>query len=125
MFKPPGELNIKDGNISENFMKWKWQIEVYLAASGASAKEKEVQVAIVLHCAGLKVIEVFDKFTWHRIRESENDVKTPRKVCLKLHPRNNKVLESYIGRSVQFEGTQRFEPYLTEKKPGKKNVILW
>lgn len=83
LFKPPGELNIIDGNISENFKKWKRQIEVYLAASGANAKDKEVQVAIILHCAGPKVIEVFDQFTWDGTGESENDAKDPQRVLKK------------------------------------------
>ena len=80
MFKPPGELNVKDGNISENFKKWKRQIKVYLAASGASAKDKKVQVVIILHCASPKVIEVFDRCTWNGSEESENDVKDPQTV---------------------------------------------
>ena len=118
LFKPPGELNIIDGNISENFKKWKRQIEVYLAASGATDKDKEVQVAIILHCAGPKVIEVFDQFTYNGTGESENDAKDPQKVLKKIeaycNPRKNEVLESHRFWSVQFDESQGFEPFLTE-----------
>lgn len=118
MFKPPGELNILDGNISENFKKWKRQIEVYLAASGASAKNKEIQVAIILHCAGPKVIEIFDQFTQDGTGESENDAEDPDKVLKKIeaycNPRKNEVLESHRFWSVTFEEAQGFEPFLTE-----------
>ena len=36
--KPPVELNLADGNIRENFRKWKRQVEIYLLATGAYSK---------------------------------------------------------------------------------------
>ena len=52
LFKLPIELNLTEGNISENFKK------VYLAASGYGGKPAETQVAIILHCAGPKLIDI-------------------------------------------------------------------
>ena len=69
------------------------QIKVYLAASGASVKDNEVQVAIILNCAGPKVVEVFDRFTWNGTGKSKNDVKDPPppgNFCLKLNPHSIK-----------------------------------
>lgn len=59
-FRLPPQLNITDGNVSENFKKWKRQVEIYLEACGASGKAGKTQVAIMLHCAGPQVLEVFE-----------------------------------------------------------------
>ena len=114
LFKPPGELNIVEGNVSENFKKWKRQIEVYLAASGATDKGGETQTAIILHCAGPKVIEIYDQINWPE-GVDKND---PKKVLEKLHdycnPRQNEVLESHRFWSVKLEEHSSFEHFLTE-----------
>lgn len=118
LFKPPGELNLIDGNISENFKKWRRQIEVYLEASGSKEKAPETQVAIILHCAGPKAIEIFDLFTWTGRGENVDDKKDPAKVLKKIegycNPRKNEVLESHRFWSVQYDVSQGFEPFLTE-----------
>ena len=62
LFKPPRQLDIVDGNVSENFRKWKREMEVYMVASGGSEKDKKIQTSILLHCAGPKVIEIYDQF---------------------------------------------------------------
>ena len=40
------------------------ETEVYLKASGADEKPDDVRSAIILHCAGPAIIEVFDHFTF-------------------------------------------------------------
>jgi hypothetical protein len=53
----PNQLDINEGNIAENYKKWKRQVEIYLMASGVCTKNKETQTAIILHCAGPSVID--------------------------------------------------------------------
>ena len=43
-FKPSG---IENGNVSQNFDKWKRQMEIYLTASGNSEKDEKIQVNIL------------------------------------------------------------------------------
>jgi len=62
--KPPGSLDITEGNISENVKRLKRQIEIYLMASGSQNKDKSVRTSIILHCAGSKVIDIYDQFVW-------------------------------------------------------------
>ena len=73
LFRPPGELDIIEGNVSENFKRWKRQFEIYLTASGVVEKSQETQTAILLYCAGAKVIEIYDNFVY-----AENGDKTKR-----------------------------------------------
>lgn len=63
-FRVPDQLNIIDGNILENYCRWKRQMEFYLAASGVGNHEAGIQVPVILHCAGPIVVEVFDLFVW-------------------------------------------------------------
>ena len=60
--KPPGSLDITEGNISENFKRWKRQIEIHLIASGSQNKDKTVRTSIILHCVGSKVIDSYDLY---------------------------------------------------------------
>jgi hypothetical protein len=38
-------------------------MEIYFTASGNDEKDERIQVNILLHCAGPKVIEIYDQFT--------------------------------------------------------------
>lgn len=113
-FKPPPYLDINDGNVAENFKKWKRQFEVYLLASGASDKEGPIQTAILLHSAGPHILEIYDQFTW----EHPNDKNKPDKVLQKLEsyctPRKSEVLESH--RFWQIPYHEPFDIFLTELK---------
>lgn len=48
---PPSPLSM-DGNIAENFKKWKQKFELYMLASESNKKAPEVQVEILLHVIG-------------------------------------------------------------------------
>ena len=114
IFKPPSTLDIVDGNISENFKKWKRQMEVYMLASGGSEKEKNIQTNIILHCAGPNVIDVYDQFTW----AEDTDKVDPEKVYKKLeeycNPRKNEVIESHRFWNTNLDDYPSFEHFLTE-----------
>lgn len=111
-FRLPNNLNVTDGNISENFKKWKRQYEVYIVASGSSQKDEKIQTAILLHCAGPQILEIYDQFTW----ENEGDNNKPDKVLKKLeaycNPRKNEVLESHRFWNVPLQ--EPFDNFLTE-----------
>ena len=79
-FRLPNALNIEDGNIAENFKKWRREIEIYIEASGSSEKSEKNKTAIILHCAGPKVIEIYDQFTWDNIDDRENSSKVLEKI---------------------------------------------
>ena len=40
------------GNLAENWRRWKQRFEVYMVASGKNAKSDEVKAATFLHLAG-------------------------------------------------------------------------
>lgn len=85
--KPPGKLSF-DGNIVENWRKWKKPFQNYLLAEnlimlpkwGDSSDSPENvvisqrQVTIILHCAGEKAQEVFSQFETEKSADDLEDV---------------------------------------------------
>ena len=71
----------------------------------------ETQVAIIRHCAGPKLIEIFDQFTYGP-GESEDDKKHTTKVLKKIttycNPRKCEVLEAFRFWSVQYDSIEGF-----------------
>ena len=94
-FRPPGELNITSGNISENFRKWKQQMSVYMTASGADEKDNAIKKAIILNIAGEDLLEVSNHFQYAD-GEDNNDPKVLlKKIEAYCSPKKSEVYESY------------------------------
>ena len=60
---PPEVLNL-DGNVAENWRRWKQRFEIFSLASGLSEKDAGVQAATFLHVAGPEALEVYNTFSW-------------------------------------------------------------
>ena len=111
-FRLPPSLDITDGNVAENYKKWRRQMDIYLIASGATTKDKAIQTAIILHCAGPQVLELYDHFTF----AADDDKDDPKILLEKLkeycNPRQNEVIQSHRFWNVQWQ--EPFDVFLTE-----------
>ena len=91
-FKPPSPLCL-EGNLSENWKRWRQHFELYLKATKAEQKDEETQVVILLHCIGEDDLEVFNTFEFG----TEEDKKKLDLVLKKLEdycsPRKNTLFE--------------------------------
>ena len=67
--KPMGPLKM-DGNVAENWRKWRQRWNLYAKASGDDEKDEEIQCAIFLHTIGDEALEIYDTFTF---TETEQD----------------------------------------------------
>ncbi|KAH3822199.1 hypothetical protein DPMN_123972 [Dreissena polymorpha] len=63
-FRLPSLLNVTDGNVTENFKKWKREFDVYMTATKSDKKDAKVRVAILLRCAGPNILDIYDQATW-------------------------------------------------------------
>ena len=63
-FRLPPELDLTDANLTETFRSWRRQVDFYLKASGSSEKPNATQTVIILHCAGVRVQEVYEHFVF-------------------------------------------------------------
>ncbi|XP_065645365.1 uncharacterized protein LOC136075856 [Hydra vulgaris] len=51
-----------NGNVSENWQKWKQRWNLYKIASGVNDKNEDIQCAIFLHMIGEDALRVYDTF---------------------------------------------------------------
>lgn len=112
-FRLPEQLNITEGNISENFRKWRRHLEVYMEATGSLAEGKP-SVSILLHCAGPHIIEIFDQFTWENADDKKDVTKVLDKLQAYCNPRTSEVIESHRFWSVDWLEHVPFDVFLTE-----------
>lgn len=62
-FQLPEPLSLQ-GNIAENWRRWKQRFELYMVASEKNEKSNEVKAAIFLHLAGPEALEVFNTLSF-------------------------------------------------------------
>ena len=59
---PPPAMQL-EGNLSENWRKWKQRYELYEAASGLAGKEEGVKASAFLHIIGQESLDIYITFT--------------------------------------------------------------
>ena len=106
----PPKLDLTDGNLADS--KWKRQLEVYMEACGNTNKPKQRQTAIILHCAGPQVLEVYDHFQCDEEGDKHDPVKVLEKLEEYCNPRENEVLQSFRFWNIPFH--EPFDVFLTE-----------
>ena len=58
-FQLPEPLPLQ-GNLADNWRRWKQRFELYMIASGKNEKSEEVKTATLLHLAGPDALEVYN-----------------------------------------------------------------
>jgi hypothetical protein len=85
-----------------------------LAAIRNAEKDEKIQVNILLHCAGLKVIEIYDQFTWANAKHKLRVKQLFEKIESYCNPRKNVVLESHRFWITNPDEYTSFNSFLTE-----------
>ena len=85
---PPEALNL-DGNIAENWRRWKQRFEIFSLASGLSEKDAGIQAAAFLHVAGPEALEVYNTFSWPTADDKNKVDKIMEKFDQYCNPRKN------------------------------------
>ncbi|PIK53668.1 hypothetical protein BSL78_09434 [Apostichopus japonicus] len=78
--RQPGELSLQ-GNLAENWRKWKQMFLLYISASGIAAKTDEVKSAALLHIAGEDAVEIYNSFQWQEAGDEKTLNKDRVRVC--------------------------------------------
>ena len=94
-FRRPPPLDLTDANITETFRSWRRQVDFYLKAPGASEKPKATKTAIILHCAGVQVQEVYEHFVFADDADKDDPQKFLGKLTEFCSPRSNEVIETH------------------------------
>ena len=108
------------GNLAENWRRWKQRFQLYMVASGKDTKSDDVKSAIFLHVAGQDALEVFNTFTW----DSDGDDKKLEKVIEKFEiycmPRKNVTWERHIFNTRDQQPGETIDQYATDLRKKAK-----
>ena len=62
-FEPPNILS-SEGNVRENWRRWRQEFELYLVATVSEKKAENIKSSILLTCIGYKAWEIYNTFTF-------------------------------------------------------------
>ena len=110
-FKPPSTLNL-EGNVADNWRKWKQRFQLYMEASGSMKKPEKQRVAIFLHLIGEDALEIYNTFSLSTA-EQKLDVLF-QKFEDYCNPRRNITFERHKFFTCVQEPTESIDQYVTE-----------
>lgn len=104
-----------EGNIAENWKKWKQLFALYMMATGANNKTGEVKVAILLHVRGEEAVERFNTFTLTQEEKKgyEKVITAWENYCV---PKANESVERHIFFARNQKEGESFDAFLTDLK---------
>ena len=109
----PGPLSLQ-GNLSENWRRWKQQFTIYMTATGKTSASDEVKSAIFLHLVGPNALDIFNTFTF----TEEGDAKKLNKVIEKFEtyctPRKNVTWERHVSNTRSQKPGETIDEYITD-----------
>lgn len=112
---PPGHLEVQ-GNICENWRKFKQQWSVFFVASEYSRKRPIVQCSLFLHTIGQDALEIYNTFTF----EEENDRNVLEMIIEKFEnycrPLKNLTFDRHKFFSRDQKDQESFEDYVRNLK---------
>ena len=104
-----------EGNVAENFRRFKQSFEIYLLASDKDSKEEKVKVALLLNLMGEEGLEVYNtlKLTEEQKRNHKEILNELEKF---MSPKKNIVYERFLFYSRKQEENELFDHFLTDLK---------
>lgn len=111
---------VMEGDIADNWRRFKADYEIYTKASGVSEKTKAVQAAVLLHCIGRDAREIFKTFDL-----TEEDKDDPAKIMTQYDkyflPMTNKSVERHKFNQRMQQAGESFEEFLADLRKISKN----
>ena len=68
-----------EGNLAENWRRWKQRYELFMTATEASKKSAKIQSSMLLHLIGEDALEVFNTFEFGSEEDKEKPVEILKK----------------------------------------------
>ena len=112
-FQHPEPLCLQ-GNLSENWRRWRQRFELYLTASGNDSKDEGTKSAILLHVAGPEALEVYNTFTWAAVGDSKKVDKIMEKFESYCAPRKNVLWERHVFNCRTQQPGETIDQYVTD-----------
>lgn len=109
----PEKLNLQNGNIAENWKRFKRQFENFLIATECNEKAANIKVAMFLNMIGDEAVDVFESFNLAADQQADyNAVITAMQNFCK--PRKNTVYERYMFYQRNQNDGEQFDTFLMD-----------
>ena len=109
---PPKPMSL-DGDLGENWKRFKKTYTLYSTATEVDKKDEETQAAILLHCIGEDAMEIFDTLDL-----SQTEQKNPAKIIEKFEayflPKTNQSVESHKFNTRVQGPAESFDNFLAD-----------
>lgn len=104
-----------EGNVKENWKKWRQRFEVYLVATDLKSKSDERKIAVLLHVAGEEAMEKYETFGLSDEQKKSLDevYKAFEEFCT---PKVNESVERHFFFSRVQNGGENFTSFVTDLK---------
>jgi hypothetical protein len=101
-----------DGNLAENWRRWKQRFELFMTATEASKKSGKIQSSMLLHLIGEDALEVFNTFEF----ASDEDKEKASEILKKFdeydcNPKRNLTVERHIFNSRMQQPGESFDQF--------------
>ena len=117
--KQPERLSF-DGNLKENFRKFKQQFNLYATATGLNDKTDDVKSSTLLTVIGPEALEVYNTFSWAETGDAAGDNMKVDKIIAKFekycNPRRNVAYERHVFNTRAQMESESIDGYVTELK---------
>lgn len=110
--RPPAALSF-EGNLKENWSKWRQRFELYLKATGLDTKPAERQVAVLLHVIGDEGLDRFNTFGLTDVEKKvlQNVIGAFENFCT---PKANESVDRHIFFTRKQERGETFSSFITD-----------
>ena len=103
-----------EGNLAENWRRWKQRYELFMTATEAGKKSAKIQSSMLLHLIGEDALEVFNTFEFGSEEDKEKPVEILKKFDEYCNPKRNLTVERHIFNSrMQYPG-ESIDKYITD-----------
>lgn len=118
-FKQPDALDM-EGNLSDNWEKWKKEFKFFLLASESNAKADEVKTSMMLSSIGARAREVYYNFEFDAGEELKLNIVIDR-FDNYFKPKKNVTFQRYKFFTTSQKEGQKFDEFLTELRSKANN----
>ena len=109
----PQPLNLRDGNVSENWRRFYQKWSNYEIAAGVEPKSNKVRVAALLSIIGDEAVDLYETFEWDQDADKWKLDEVVKKFKGYCQPRANVLFETYRFSVRKQEENENIDSYVT------------
>jgi hypothetical protein len=103
-----------DGNLAENWRRWKQRFELFMTATEASKESGKIQSSMLLHLIGEDALEVFNTFEFAFDEDKEKTSEILKNFDEYCNPKRNLTVERHIFNSRMQQPGESFDQYVKD-----------